>query len=67
MLNINKSSAQVGCPKGEHIIVLIKVKELYTTSPENRKSVTVIETIQGDGREPPPLFIITPKKKIINN
>ena len=43
------------------------VKELYTSSPENRKSVTIIETIQADGRKPLPPFIITPGKKIMDN
>ena len=60
MLNIDESRAQVGCPRGEHVIVLTKVKELYTSSPENRKSVTIIKTILADRREPLPLFIITP-------
>jgi hypothetical protein len=47
--------------------VPIEVKELYTASPENRKSVTIIETIQADGREPLPPFIITPGQKIMDN
>ena len=45
----------------------IEVKELYTASPENRKLVTIIETIHTDGREPLPPFIIAPRKKIIDN
>ena len=45
----------------------IEVKELYTASPKNRKSVTIIETIYVDSREPLPPFIITPGKKIIDN
>ena len=67
MLNIDESGAQVGCPGGEHVVVLAEVKELYTASPENRKSITVIETIIADGREPLPLFVITPRKQIIDN
>jgi hypothetical protein len=35
VLNINKSRARVRCFKGENVIVLIKVKELYIASPEN--------------------------------
>jgi hypothetical protein len=64
---MDESGARVGCPAGEHVIVPIEVKELYTASPENRKSVTIIETIQADGREPPPPFIITPGQKIMDN
>ena len=45
VLNIDELGARVGCPRGEHIIVPIEVKELYTASPENRKSVTIIKTI----------------------
>jgi hypothetical protein len=57
---MDELGARIGCPRGEHVIVPIEVKELYTASPENRKSVMIIKTIQADGREPPPLFIITP-------
>lgn len=67
MLNIDESGARVGCLRGEHVIVLTEVKELYTSSPENRKSVTIIETIIADGREPLPPFVITPSKKIMEN
>ena len=44
-----------------------KVKELYTASPENQKFITVIKIIITDRREPLLLFVITFKKKIINN
>ena len=43
------------------------MKEAYTRSPENRKSVTIIETVYADGREPPPPFIIAPGSKIMEN
>jgi len=43
------------------------IKEAYTRSPENRKSVTIIETVHTDGREPPPPFIIALGSKIIEN
>ena len=45
----------------------IEVKELYTLSPENRKLVTIIKTIIANRRELLPLFVITPRKKIIDN
>jgi hypothetical protein len=60
VLNIGELGARVGCSRGEHVIVPTEVKELYTSSPKNRKSVTIIETIVADGREPLPPFIITP-------
>ena len=67
ILNIDKSGARAGCPKGEEVIILIYVKELYTPSPENRKSVTIIKTIYTDRRKPIPLLIIVLGKQIIDN
>ena len=67
MLNIDKSGARVGCPGGEHVVVPTEVKELCTSSPENRKSVAVIDTIIVDRIEPPPPFIIALGQKIIDN
>ena len=64
---MDESGARISCPTGEHVIVPIEVKELYTASPENRKLVTIIETIYVDSREPLPPFIITPGKKIMDN
>jgi hypothetical protein len=67
LLNMDESGARVGCPTGERVIVPIEVKELYTASPENRKSVTIIETVRADGRKTLPPYIITPGKKIMDN
>ena len=67
MLNINKSSVYVRCPAGEQVIVLLNIKELYTTSPKNKKSVTVIKTVYTNSREPLPSFVIALGKKIINS
>ena len=64
---MDESGARIGCPTGEHVIVPIEVKELYMASPENRKLVTIIETIYADRRKPLPLFIIASGKKIIDN
>jgi hypothetical protein len=67
VLNINESRARVKCPGGEYVIVIAKVKELYIASPKNRNSITVVKTIIADRREPLPLFVIAPKKQIIDN
>ena len=64
---MDESGARIGCPGGEHVVVPTEVKELYTSSPENRKSVTIIESIIADGREPPPPFVIAPGQKIMDN
>ncbi|KAG4427164.1 hypothetical protein IFR05_017353 [Cadophora sp. M221] len=64
---MNESGVRVGCPSGESVIVPTEVKELYTASPQNRKSLKVLETIRGDGKKTLPPFIITPGEKIMEN
>jgi hypothetical protein len=64
---MDESGARVGCPTREFVIVPTQAKELYTASPENRKSVTILETIYADGREPLPTFIIAPGVNIMEN
>ena len=60
--NFDETGVRVGCPGGEEILVPVHVKDLYTPSPENRKSVSIIEAICADGSEPPPPVIIVPAK-----
>ena len=67
MLNIDELSARVKCLRGEYVIMPAKVKELYTASLENRKSVTVVKTIIADRRKPLPPFVIAPRKQIMDN
>jgi len=43
------------------------IKEMYTASPENRRSVTIVEAIRADRSNPPPPFIIIPGQKIMEN
>ena len=64
---MDESGARVGCPNREEVIILIKVKELYTTSPENQKSITIIEAICIDRSELPPLMIICLGQRIIES
>ena len=49
------------------MIVLIEVKEFYTSSLENRKPLTIIKIVRVDRKKPFPLFVITPSAKIIEN
>jgi hypothetical protein len=51
-------------PAGEEVVVLIRIKEMYTGIPENRPSVTIIECISADGNTIP-LVIIVPGVRII--
>jgi hypothetical protein len=57
--NFDETNARLGCPKGMEVIVPEEVKELYSLSPENRKSVTVIETISYiNVKKIPPVIIV---------
>jgi hypothetical protein len=57
--NFDETNAWLGYPKGIDIIIPEEVKELYSLSPENRKSVTVIETISYINiKKIPPVIII---------
>jgi hypothetical protein len=40
------------------VVVLIRIKEIYTGIPENRLSITIIECISADGNAIPPVIII---------
>jgi len=64
---MDESGARIRCPRGEYIVVLLDIKEMYTASPENRRSVTIVEAIRADGSNPPPPFIIVPGQKIMEN
>ena len=48
-------------------MVLSDIKEIYIVSPENRRSMTIVEAIRADRSDPPPPFIIVPGQKIIEN
>jgi len=67
VLTINESGARVKCPRGEHIIIPAKVKELYIASLENKKSIIIVKTIIANKRKPLPPFVIAFKKQIIDN
>ncbi|RPA97180.1 hypothetical protein L873DRAFT_1691965, partial [Choiromyces venosus 120613-1] len=67
IFNIDESGVRIECSTGEIVIVPIQVKELYTTSHENCKSLTIIETICTDGSQPLPSVIICPGEKIMEN
>lgn len=51
-MDMDEVGARIGCPSGEVVVVPSDVTQLYTESPENHKSVTIIETIKADGSSP---------------
>lgn len=59
--NMDETGFQIGIPGGEQVIVPHGVTELYTGSPENRASITVIEAVSASGRVTPLILIIPGK------
>ena len=53
ILNFDEAGFRVGCMRGQEIIVPEEIKQFYAVSPENRRSATVIETINAAGDYPP--------------
>ena len=54
--NFDEAGFRVGCMKGHEILVPSDIKEFYSISPENRKYLTIIESINAAGHQPPPRF-----------
>jgi len=46
-------------PTREEVIVPIGIKEIYTRIPENRISLTIIESISIDSKAIPPVVIVS--------
>ena len=59
IINFDESGFRIGCTRGQEIIVPRDIKRFYAVSPENRKSVTVIETINASGDYTPHFIMIS--------
>jgi hypothetical protein len=59
IINFDESGFRIGCTKDQEILVPEDVKQFYAVSPENRKSVTIIETINASDDYPRPPMIST--------
>jgi hypothetical protein len=64
---MDELGVRVGCLNREEVIVLNQVKELYTASPKNRKSMTIIKAICTNRLPPLLLMIICPGQRIIES
>jgi len=42
---MDETGFRIGIPGGERVVVLCTAKQLYTPSPENRLSITILETV----------------------
>ena len=59
--NMDETGFRIGIPGGERVIVPRTAKELYTPSPENRTSITILEAVSAVGKVIPPVLIIPGK------
>jgi hypothetical protein len=55
---MDEKGARIYMPASEEVIVPIRIKEMYTGIPENRISLTIIESISADGKAIPPVVIV---------
>ena len=56
----------IGILGGEEVIVPSGVTELYTASPENQTTITIIKAVSAVGKSTPPVLII-PRKVHMNS
>ena len=59
--NMDETGFRVGIPGGERVIVPRAVKQLYTPSPENRISITIIEAVSAAGQTIAPILVVLGK------
>jgi hypothetical protein len=64
--NIDEKGCRIACPVGEEVVVPVRIKEMYVGVPENRLSLTIVESISADGKSIPPLVIV-PRGMIIES
>jgi hypothetical protein len=53
--------------KKQEIIVPIEIREHYQVSPENRKSLIIIEMINATEEFPPPFMIIIQRQDLMTS
>ena len=59
--NMDETGFRIGIPGGERVIIPREAKELYTPSPENRMSITILETVSAVGKVIPPVLVVPAK------
>lgn len=52
IINLDETGVRMVCSNIEHVVVPIQVKELYNSTPENRKVVSIIEKQLQIGENP---------------
>ncbi len=56
--NMDEKGCRIACPSGEEVVVPLGISEMYVGIPENRVSLTVIESICANGTAMPPVVIV---------
>jgi hypothetical protein len=59
---MDEKGCRIACPSGKEVVVPIGIKGMYVRVPENRLSVTVVESISAEGSYPP--LVIVPGRNI---
>ena len=67
IINLDEAGFRVCCMKGLEILVPTDVKEYYSISPENRKSITIFENINAAGDYPPPPLLVIQGHDMMSN
>ena len=65
IVNFDEAGFRIGCMASQEILVPDEIKEFYVASPENRKSLTMIEVVNAAGDYPIPPFVILPGHEIM--
>jgi hypothetical protein len=58
---MDETGFRIGIPGGERVMVPKAVKQLYTPSPENRVSITIIEAVSAAGQSIAPVLVFPGK------
>jgi hypothetical protein len=58
---MDETGFRVGILGGEKVIVPRAIKQLYTLSPENRISITIIEAVSATRQKIPPILVVLGK------
>jgi hypothetical protein len=65
--NMDESGVIIGVVKAEKVVLPIEQKEIHLASPQNRKSITIIEAIAADGIQSIPPAIICPGHRFMES
>ena len=55
---MDEKGIRIYMPSGKEVVVLIRIKEIYTGIPENHISLIIIKYISADSKVIPPVVII---------